>query len=112
MRYVHVVNEANSIARGLEDARQVMQSENSPIEIFKNYTNGVSILTNDDGDSGNLNKYLSEGITVLVDKNRSLNTSISSLKNSITSSASAYKRREMQKIADKNKPVEQYYGED
>ena len=78
MRYVHAVNEANSIARGLEDARQVMQSENSPIEIFKNYTNGVSILTNDDGDSGNLNKYLNEGIIVLVDKNKSLNTSISS----------------------------------
>lgn len=112
MRYVHVVNQANSVVKRLENVKQILQSENSPIEIFKNYTNGVSILTNDDGDSGNLNKYLSEGISLLVDKNKSLNISAELLKNSIISAANSYKRQEMQKIADKNKPVEQYYGED
>ena len=111
MRYVHVVNEANNVAKKLETIKQVLQSENSPVEIFKNSTNGVNVLTNEEGDSGNLNKYLSEGIVTLVNKNNSLNTSIESLKNGVKSAANDYKRR-MQKIADKNKPVEQYYGED
>ena len=111
MRYVHVVNEANNVAEQLDKIKYTLQQENSPIEIFKDYTNGVSVLTNDNGDSGNLNKYLSEGIVTLVNKNNSLNTSIESLKNGVKSAANDYKRR-MQKIADKNKPVEQYYGED
>lgn len=112
MRYVHVVNEANNVAKKLETIKQVLQSENSPVEIFKNSTNGVNVLTNEEGDSGNLNNYLNEGISTLVSKNVSLNSSIQSLKNSIISAANSYKRQEMQKLANENKPKEQYYGED
>ena len=43
MRYVHVVNEANNVAKKLETIKQVLQSENSPVEIFKNSTNGVNV---------------------------------------------------------------------
>ena len=47
-----------------------------------------------------------------MSKNVSLNSSIQSLKNSIISAANSYKRQEMQKLANENKPKEQYYGED
>ena len=60
----------------------------------------------------NRNDYLNEGISTLVSKNVSLNSSIQSLKNSIISAANSYKRQEMQKLANENKPKEQYYGED